>query len=54
MIEAALLLRRAAQRIPAADARLLLAGVLDLPVSRLPELLPWNWNQPEGRSAEAA
>ena len=35
MIEAALLLRRAAQRIPAADARLLLAGVLDLPVSRL-------------------
>lgn len=31
-----------------------IARISDLPVSRLPELLPWNWTRPEGRSAAAA
>lgn len=31
-----------------------IARIANLPVSRLPDLLPWNWNQPEDRSAEAA
>lgn len=31
-----------------------IARISDLPVSRLPELLPWNWTQSEGRSAAAA
>lgn len=31
-----------------------IARISDLPVSRLPELLPWHWSQPEGRSRKAA
>uniref|UniRef100_UPI001107C904 IS66 family transposase n=1 Tax=Poseidonocella sp. HB161398 TaxID=2320855 RepID=UPI001107C904 len=31
-----------------------IARISDMPVSRLPELLPWNWTRPEGRSAAAA
>ena len=31
-----------------------IARISDLPVSRLPELLPWNWQKPAARSAEAA
>lgn len=31
-----------------------IARISDLPVSRLPELLPWNWSAPEGRSLKAA
>ncbi len=31
-----------------------IARISDLPVSWLPELLPWNWIRPEGRSVAAA
>ena len=31
-----------------------IAGISDMPVSRLPELLPWNWQKPATRAAEAA
>jgi hypothetical protein len=31
-----------------------IARISDMPVSRLPELLPWNWTRREGRSAAAA
>ena len=32
----------------------IIARISDLPVSRLPELLPWKWKQPEDRSEKAA
>ena len=31
-----------------------IARISNVPVSQLPELLPWNWKQPADRSAEAA
>lgn len=31
-----------------------IARISDMPVSRLPELLPWNWQKPATRAAEAA
>jgi hypothetical protein len=32
----------------------IIARISDLPVSRLPELLPWKWKQPEDPSEKAA
>ena len=31
-----------------------IARISDLPLSRLPELLPWHWKPQANRSAEAA